>query len=69
MNISIHHSETIYNSLKKNNLYEILSESDWKYIPSILLAMLSSDYQGKTLGCLSSSFLQWYYTALCDYPV
>lgn len=50
MNISIHHSETICNSLKKNNLYEILSESERKYIPSILLAMLSSDYQGKTLN-------------------
>lgn len=49
MNISIHHSETICNSLKKNNLYEILSESERNYIPSVLLAMFSSDYHGKTL--------------------
>lgn len=49
MNISIHHSETICNSLKKNNLYEMLSESERNYIPSVLLAMFSSDYHGKTL--------------------
>lgn len=49
MNISIHHSETICNSLKKNNFYEILSESERNYIPSVLLAMFSSDYHGKTL--------------------
>ena len=49
MNISIHHSETICNSLKKNNLYEMLSESERNYIPFVLLAMFSSDYHGKTL--------------------
>lgn len=49
MNISIHHSETICNSLKENNLYEILSESEQNYVPSVLLAMFSPDYNGKTV--------------------
>lgn len=49
MNSSIHHSETICNSLKKNNLYEILSDTEKNYIPSILLAMFNSGYHGKTV--------------------
>ena len=49
MNISIHHSQTICNSLKENNLYEILSEAEQNYVPSILLAMFSPDYHGKTV--------------------
>lgn len=49
MNISIHHSETICNSLKENNLYEILSEPEQDYVPSVLLGMFSPDYHGKTV--------------------
>ena len=49
MNISIHHSETICNSLKENHLYEILSEPERNYVPSVLLAMFSPDYHGKTV--------------------
>lgn len=49
LNISIHHSETICNSLKENNLYEILSETERNYVPSVLMAMFSPDYHGKTV--------------------
>ena len=49
MNISIHHSETICNSLRENHLYEILSEPEQNYVPSVLLAMFSPDYHGKTV--------------------
>ncbi len=49
MNISIHHSETICNSLKENNLYEILSEAEQNHVPSVLLAMFSPNYHGKTV--------------------
>ena len=33
--ISIHHSETICNSLKENKWYEMLSDDEKIYIPSI----------------------------------
>ena len=49
MNISIHHSETICNSLKENHLYAVLSEPEQKYVSSVLQAMFSSDYRGKTV--------------------
>ena len=49
MNISIHHSETICNSLKENHLYAVLSETERNYISSVLLAMFSPDYRGKTV--------------------
>ena len=49
MNISIHHSETICNSLRENHLYEIRSEPEQNYVPSVLLAMFSPDYHGKTV--------------------
>ena len=49
MNISIHHSEIICNSLRENHLYEILSEPEQNYVPSVLLVMFSPDYHGKTV--------------------
>lgn len=50
MNISIHHSEEICNSLKKNNLYENFTEYSLRYTEPILLAMFSGVYHGKTIN-------------------
>ena len=50
MNNSIHYSETICNTLKKNNLYEILSPYALKYIITILISIFSIGYRGKTVN-------------------
>lgn len=47
--ISIHHSETICNSLKENKWYGMLSDYEQRYIPSLLLTIFSTDYHGKTV--------------------
>ena len=55
MNKSIHHSETIYNSLKENNLIDTISEYALGYIMSILISIFSQGYKGKTVDIARNS--------------
>ena len=47
MNTSIHESETIVNSLKEKNLYELFSAHVIKHLITILIAVFSIGYHGK----------------------
>ena len=49
MNTSIHESETIVNSLKEKNLYELFSAYVIKHLITILIAVFSTGYHGKTV--------------------
>ena len=49
MNTSIHESETIVNSLKEKNLYEQFSTHVIRHLMTILIAMFSIGYHGKTV--------------------
>ena len=50
MNTSIHHSETIFNSLKKFNLTQKLSHIAVKHIITIIITIFSFGYRGKTVN-------------------
>lgn len=50
MGNSIHHSETIYNMLKKINLTEKLSKLYISHIMTIMIAIFSIGYRGKTVN-------------------
>ena len=50
MDKSIHHSETIFKMLEKINLTQKLSEIYISHIITILIAVFSIGYRGKTVG-------------------
>lgn len=50
MNTSIHHSETIFNSLRKLNLTQNLSHIAIKHIITIIITIFSFGYRGKTVN-------------------
>ena len=50
MNTSIHHSEKIFNSLKKFNLTQKLSHIAVKHIITIIITIFSFGYRGKTVN-------------------
>lgn len=50
MNTSIHHSETIFNSLKKFNLTQKLPHIAVKHIITIIITIFSFGYRGKTVN-------------------
>lgn len=50
MNTSIHHSETIFNSLKKINITQELSGIAIKHIITIIITIFSFGYRGKTVN-------------------
>ena len=50
MNTSIHHSETIFNSLKKINITQKLSSIAIKHIITIIITIFSFGYRGKTVN-------------------
>jgi len=49
MNTSIHESETIVNSLKEKNLYEQFSAHVMRHLMTLLIAVFSIGYHGKTI--------------------
>ena len=55
MNTSIHESETIVNSLKEKNLYELFSAYVIKHLITILIAVFSTGYHGKTVDFANHS--------------
>jgi hypothetical protein len=55
MNTSIHESETIVNSLKEKNLYELFSAYVIKNLITILIAVFSTGYHGKTVDFANHS--------------
>jgi len=55
MNTSIHESETIVNSLKAKNLYELFSAHVMKHLLTILIAVFSIGYHGKTVDFANHS--------------
>ena len=55
MNTSIHESETIVNSLKEKNLYELFSAHVMKHLITILIAVFSVGYHGKTVNFANHS--------------
>ena len=55
MDNSIHHSETIFKSLEKINLTNELSKIAITHIISILIAIFSIGYRGKTVDFESHS--------------
>ena len=55
MNTSIHESETIVNSLKEKNLYELFSAHVIKHLITILIAVFSIGYHGKTVDFANHS--------------
>ena len=50
MNTSIHHSETIFNSLKKLSITQKLSNIAIKHIITIIITIFSFGYRGKTVN-------------------
>ena len=50
MNTSIHHSEKIFNSLKKINITQKLSSIAIKHIITIIITIFSFGYRGKTVN-------------------
>ena len=55
MNTSIYESETIVNSLKEKNLYELFSAHVMKHLMTILIAVFSIRYQGKNVDFANHS--------------
>ena len=55
MSESIHHSESIYNRLRKNGLCECFTHTVIKRIMTILIAVFSYGYKGKTVQFERSS--------------
>ena len=49
MNTSLHHSETIFNSLSKNNFTSSLSDIAIKHIITIMITIFTLGYKGKTV--------------------
>ena len=55
MSESIHHSESIYNCLRKNGLCQCFTHTVIKHIMAILIAVFSRGYKGKTAQFAQSS--------------
>ncbi|MBR0483772.1 MAG: hypothetical protein IJJ69_03220 [Oscillospiraceae bacterium] len=55
MNTSIYESETIVNSLKEKNLHELFSAHVMKHLMTILIAVFSIRYHGKTVDFANHS--------------
>ncbi len=55
MNNSIHHSETICNSLKEKNIYKIFSTTVMRHIITILVSIFCMGYRGKAVNFANHS--------------